>query len=462
MRIGTPSGRRRSSGTAQLASPPVALPTNAFFDGGLLFSSRMTGIGEISRYIQTFMTLNLPLIREQFPFLRETVNGHPLIYLDNAASSQKPSRVIGRMSRFLESEYANVHRGIHLLSERATAAYEQARTKVAGLLNASREEEVIFTRGTTEAVNLVVNTWGRENIKVGDTILLTEMEHHSVLLPWLQLARETGARVEFVPVLENGAALDLDAAKRLLAAGPKLFAFVHVPNTLGLENPAGELCRWAAASGTTTFVDGAQSVGHQPVDVQKLGCDFLACSAHKMCGPSAIGALWGRHELLSAMPPWQYGGEMVDRAFYDKPATFREPPARFEAGTPPILEAAGWAEAIDFLNAVGLEAIRSHSVALANLAMDRLRSVEGLHVFGPAERQSGIVAFSIEGVHAHDVAFFANERGVALRAGHHCAQPLMRKLGSLSSSRASFYLYNQPSDVDALVGVLSEAVAFFR
>ncbi len=408
------------------------------------------------------MALNLSSIRDQFPFLKETVNGHPLIYLDNAASSQKPSRVIGRMSRFLESEYANVHRGIHLLSERATAAYEHARTSVAKLLNASREEEIVFTRGTTEAVNLVANTWGRENIQSGDTILLTEMEHHSNLLPWLKLARDSGAKVEFVPVLENGTSLDLDSAKRLLAAGPKLFAFVHVPNTLGLENPAAELCAWAAASGTTTFVDGAQSVGHQPVDVQELGCDFLACSSHKMCGPSAIGALWGRHALLSSMPPWQYGGEMVDRAYYEKPATFREPPARFEAGTPPILEAAGWGEAIDFLNDAGLENIRAHSVSLANLAMDRLQAVEGLHVFGPKERQSGIVTFSIEGVHAHDVAFFANERGVALRAGHHCAQPLMRKLGSISSSRASFYLYNQPTDVDALVAVLQEAVAFFR
>ena len=408
------------------------------------------------------MALNLSEIREQFPFLKETVNGHPLIYLDNAASSQKPSRVIGRMSRFLESEYANVHRGIHLLSERATAAYENARTSVAKLLNAPREEEVVFTRGTTESVNLVANTWGRENIKSGDTILLTEMEHHSNLLPWLKLARDAGANVEFVPVLENGVALDLESAKRLLAKAPKLFAFVHIPNTLGLENPVPELCTWAAASGTTTFVDGAQSVGHQPVDVQKLGCDFLACSAHKMCGPSGIGALWGRHELLSAMPPWQYGGEMVDRAYYDKPATYREPPARFEAGTPAILEAAGWAEAIAFLNDTGLDAIREHSVSLANAAVQQLQKIDGLRIFGPEDRQSGLVTFSIEGVHAHDVAFFANERGLALRAGHHCAQPLMRKLGSPSSSRASFYLYNQPSDVDALVAILHEAVAFFR
>lgn len=408
------------------------------------------------------MALKTSEIREQFPFLKESVNGHPLVYLDNAASSQKPERVICRMSRFLESEYANVHRGIHLLSERATAAYENARVELAALLNAERPEEIAFTRGTTEAVNLVANTWGRKNIVTGDTILLTEMEHHSNLLPWLNLAREAGAKVEYVPVTENGASLDLEAAKTLLAKHPKLFAFVHVPNTLGLENPAAELCRLAREAGVTTFVDGAQSVGHQPVDVRALGCDFLACSSHKMCGPSGIGALWGRHELLSAMPPWQYGGEMVDRAYYDKPATFREPPARFEAGTPAILEAAGWAEAIRFLRETGLEDIREHSIALANDAASKLRSIEGLRIFGPETRQSGIVTFSIEGVHAHDVSFFANERGLALRAGHHCAQPLMRKLGSPSSSRASFYLYNTAREVEALVAIVQEAVAFFR
>ncbi len=401
-------------------------------------------------------------IRTQFPFLQEKVNGHDLIYLDNAASSQKPACVISRMSRFLESEYANVHRGIHLLSERATNAYEGARQELADFLNAPSPEEIIFTRGTTEAVNLVASTWGPQHVKSGDIILLTEMEHHSNLLPWQHLAQITGATVEYVPVLENGAALDLEAAKTLLAKRPKLFAFVHVPNTLGLENPVQELCRLARASGVTTFVDAAQSVGHQRVDVQELGCDFLACSSHKMCGPSGIGALWGRRELLASMPPFLYGGEMVDRAFYDKPAIFRDPPARFEAGTPPILEAAGWGEALRFLKATGLEAIQQHSIFLANLAAKKLRAIEGLRVFGPEVRQSGIVAFSLEGVHAHDVAFFANECGLALRAGHHCAQPLMRKLGSPASSRASFYLYNTEAEVEALVAILHEAVSFFR
>jgi cysteine desulfurase/selenocysteine lyase len=406
--------------------------------------------------------MDISAIREQFPFLKEEVNGHPVVYLDSAASSQKPERVIRRISRFLESEYANVHRGIHLLSERATDAYEDARAVLAQFIGATSPMEIIFTRGTTEAINLVANTWGRVNIGPGDTILLTEMEHHANLLPWQQLAREKGAKITYVPVLENGVALDMEAARSLLAAKPKLFAFVHVPNTLGLENPAAELCRLAREHGVTTLVDGAQSVGHQPVSVTELGCDFLVFSAHKMCAPSGIGALWGRPELLAAMPPWHYGGEMVDRAFYDKEALYREPPARFEAGTPPILEAAGWAEALRFLSEVGLEEIQKHSIALANLAVRELESIPGLKIYGPRERAAGLVTFAIEGVHSHDVSYFANERGVALRAGHHCAQPLMRKLGSIASSRASFYLYNTEEEVAALVAVIKEAVAFFR
>jgi len=401
-------------------------------------------------------------IRNEFPFLREMVNGQPLVYLDSAASSQKPERVIKRMSRFLESEYGNVHRGLHLLSIRSTEAYEGARTSVARFLNASSPDEIIFTRGTTEAVNLVANSWGRKHLKAGDTLLLTEMEHHSNLLPWLHLAEAIGVRVKFVPVLPNGTALDLEAARTLLKEGPKLFAIAHVPNTLGLENPVRELCRTARELGVTTLVDAAQSVGHQPVDVQNIGCDFLACSAHKMCGPTGIGALWGRRELLAEMPPWQYGGEMVERAFFDKRAIYRNAPSRFEAGTPPIMEAAGWQEALLFLNEMGLEEIHQHSTALANMAAERLNEIGRVHIFGPERRQSGIVTFSIEEIHAHDIAFFANERGVALRAGHHCAQPLMRKLGAPSSLRASFYLYNTEAEVTALVASITSAMAFFR
>lgn len=415
----------------------------------------------ILRFSMSNCTSDMEKWREEFPFLKEKSGDRPLIYMDSAASSQKPSFVIQRMTRFMESEYANVHRGIHLLSERATLAYEAARASVASMLNAGRVEEVVFTRGTTEAVNLLASTWGHENVKSGDRILLTEMEHHSNLLPWKELARVIGAEVDFVPVLENGRALDLEEAKRLLALRPKLFAFTHVPNTLGLENPVAELCSLARENGVATFVDAAQSVGHQTVDVQAIGCDFLATSSHKMCGPSGIGVLWGRYELLEKMPPWNFGGEMVERAYFDKPATFRAPPARFEAGTPAIIEAAGWGAAIDFVSQVGLENIHRHSVRLGNLAASRLREIDKVHVFGPEERQSGIVAFSIEGTHAHDFAFFANQRGLAVRAGHHCAQPLMNKLGAPASIRASFYLYNRDEDVDALVETVHEAITFF-
>ena len=408
------------------------------------------------------MLNNINPWRAEFPFLQEKIGEFPIIYLDSAASSQKPTAVIQRMTELMEHEYANVHRGIHLLSERATVAYEEARQTVASLINTAKPEEIIFTRGTTEAANLLAETWGRKNISRGDVILLTEMEHHSNFLPWQRLAEEVGAVIKFVPVLENGTALDLACAEKLLSERPKIFAFTHVPNTLGLENPVQQLCTWSREQGVTTFIDGAQSVGHQIVDVQNIGCDFLACSSHKMCGPSAIGALYGRYELLEAMPPWQRGGEMVERVYFDKPATFRLPPARFEAGTPPIIEAAGWSAAIKFLQNVGLEKIQAHSIALANRTVELLSALEKIHIYGPRDRQSGIVTFSIEGVHAHDVAFFANERGVALRAGHHCAQPLMRKLGGIASNRASFYLYNTMEEVDVLQVVLRDAIQFFR
>lgn len=400
-------------------------------------------------------------IRRQFPFLKERVGNHPVVYLDNAASTQKPGRVISRMRTFMESEYANVHRGIHLLSERATTVYEAARSAVAGLVHAARTEEIVFTRGTTEAVNLVVNTWGRMNVKSGDVILLTEMEHHSNLLPWQALAREAGARVAYIPIREDGEGLDLRVARELIRQRPRLLAFGHVPNTMGCENPAADFCSWARESGVTTFVDAAQSVGHQPVDVQEIGCDFLAMSSHKMCGPSAIGALYGRYEVLESMPPWHYGGEMVDRADYVEAATYRHPPARFEAGTPAIIEAAGWSEAIAFVTGVGLEKIRAHSIDLADYTADRMRSIPGVRIYGPARRGSGIVTFVVEGLHPHDLAYFANERGVAIRAGHHCAQPLMRRLGTPASARASFYLYNTRAEADRFVDVLRDAIAFF-
>jgi cysteine desulfurase/selenocysteine lyase len=399
-------------------------------------------------------------VRACFPFLEVEVGGFPVAYLDNGASAQKPRAVIERMAAFSAQEYANVHRGIHELSERATAAYEAARARVAGFLGAPVPETIVFTRGTTEAINLVARSWGEEHVQAGDTILLTEMEHHSNLVPWLELARRKGARIDYVPVTELGATLDLEAASRLLARRPRVFAFAHVSNTLGLVTPARELCALAREHGVATVIDGAQAAGHLPVDVAEIGCDFYACSAHKMCGPTGIGALFGRAELLQAMPPWQHGGEMVERVRFDG-ATFREPPARFEAGTPAIIEAVGFHAAIDFLESVGLPRVAAHCERLGEEAAAKLRELEGVRVFGPAGARAGLVTFHVEGVHAHDLAFFANERGVALRAGHHCAQPLMRKLGAPSSCRMSFYFYNTGGELERGVEAVREAIAFF-
>lgn len=403
---------------------------------------------------------DLDRIRADFPFLDVEVGGQPVAYLDNGASSQKPRVVIDRMSEFMAHEYANVHRGIHELSERATAAYEAARARAAKFLGAARAEEIVFTRGTTEAINLVVNSWGAANVGAGDTILLTEMEHHSNLVPWLELARRVGARVEYVPVTELGASLDLEAAKRLLDRRPKIFAFPHISNVLGFMTPAEELCAAARERGVVTLMDGAQSAGHVPVDVTRLGCDFFACSSHKMCGPTGIGLLYGRSGLLEKMPPWQCGGEMVERVTYEG-ATFRIPPARFEAGTPPIIEAVGLHAAIEYLDGVGLEAIAAHCEALGGTMAAALREIPGVRVFGPKNGREGLVTFQAESVHAHDLAFFANERGVAMRAGHHCAQPLMRKLGAPSSCRLSAYFYNTVGEARRGVEAVADAIRFF-
>ena len=405
--------------------------------------------------------LDVQAIRGDFPFLHTEVHGHPIAYLDNGASAQKPLSVLSRLTDFAGGEYANVHRGIHELSERATVAYESARKRAASFLGSPHPEAVIFTRGTTESINLVAHSWGEANLQAGETILLTEMEHHSNLVPWLELARRKSAKVAYVPVLDNGRGLDLEAAEKLLAAGPRLFACAHVSNTLAVINPVAELCRIASRHGVTTVIDGAQSAGHLPVDVQEIGCDFFACSSHKMCGPTGIGLLYGRLELLQSMPPWQFGGEMVERVTYEG-ATFRTPPARFEAGTPAIIEAIGLEAAIEYLDRWGLEAIATHCEHLGELAAAGLREIDGVRVFGPDGPRAGLATFQIEGVHAHDMAFFANELGVAMRAGHHCAQPLMRKLGAPSSCRMSCYLYNTEEEVGRGIEAVRAAIQFFK
>jgi cysteine desulfurase/selenocysteine lyase len=395
-------------------------------------------------------------VRADFPILDQQVNGKPLVYLDNAASSQKPRAVITALAHYYEHDNANVHRGLHELSSRATDAFEGARVKIAKYLGASQVEEIIFTRGTTEAINLVANTWGVRNLRAGDVILLTEMEHHSNLVPWQLLAERTGANLRFVPVADDGTL----AFEPSLLDGVKLFSFVHISNSLGTINPAAELCRAAHAAGVVTLVDGAQSSGHLPMNVRELGCDFYAFSGHKMCAPTGIGALWGRMELLQEMPPWHGGGEMIVSVTYER-ATYKQPPHKFEAGTPNIAGAVGLGAAVDYLENIGRAAIFAHDSELAALAVARLGEIPGIRILGPSGQRGALAAFHAEWAHPHDLTTYANEHGLALRGGHHCTQPLMRKLRLPGTTRASFYFYNTTEEVERMAEILRAARKFF-
>jgi len=390
-------------------------------------------------------------LRAEFPILAQDINGHPLIYFDNAATSQKPLEVIAAITHYYERDNSNVHRGIHELSNRATRAFEAAREAVAGFVGA-RPEETVFTRGTTDSINLVARAWGDENVGPGDVILLTEMEHHSNLLPWQMLAARRGASLRFVPVDGDGR-LDLSNFESLLAGPVKIFAFTHISNTLGTINPAADLCARARAAGVTTLVDCAQSAGHLPVDAAELGCDFIVFSGHKMCGPTGIGVLVGRGGILDRMPPFEGGGEMVESAFYNE-SKWKQAPARFEAGTPPIAEAIGLGAAVGFLNRVGRDFIAAHDASIVGHALEIFSTIPGLHILGPPDGRSALVSFVIDGVHAQDIVSFANASGLALRAGHHCTQPLLRKLGIPASARASFYLYNTHDEVARAAAIL--------
>jgi cysteine desulfurase / selenocysteine lyase len=398
-------------------------------------------------------------IRADFPILAQEVNGHPLIYFDNAATTQKPRAVVDALRRYYEHNNANVHRGLHELSSRATEAYESARQRVASYLNAASADEIVFTRGTTESINLVAQAWGGKFLRAGDVILLTEMEHHSNLVPWQLLAERTGARLRFVPVRGDGT-LALDQLASLLTSEVKLFAFTHVSNSLGTINPVADLCRQARAAGVLTLVDAAQSAGHLPLDVQELGCDFLAFSGHKMCAPTGSGALYGRAEVLDAMPPWHGGGEMIVSVALEK-STFKKAPHRFEAGTPNIAGAIGLAAAIDYLEQIGRPRIFAHDSALAAYAAERLGELPGMRVLGPKKERGALVGFVMEGVHPHDLTTFADQYGLALRGGHHCNQPLMRKFGLSGTTRASFYFYNTIAEIDRMIEILRAAVRFF-
>jgi cysteine desulfurase/selenocysteine lyase len=399
-------------------------------------------------------------LRADFPILDQQVHGKPLIYFDNAATSQKPRAVIEALVNYYERDNANVHRGIHELSTRATVAFEAARQRTADFINARTAEEIIFTRGTTEGINLVASTWGAKHLQPGDVILLTEVEHHSNIVPWQLLAQKTGAKVAYLPVTGDTGTLELSRLDSMLTAPVKLLSLVHISNSMGVVNPVADLCARARKLGIVTLVDGAQSAGHLPVDVQAMGCDFFAFSGHKICGPTGIGVLYGRQEILEKLPPYQGGGEMILTVGYDK-TEFKPAPHRFEAGTPDISGPIGLHAAIDYLDAIGRDKIWQHDQELANYAYGQLASLKDIRLFGPKTGRAGLVSFLLKDVHAHDVVTLADQGGVALRGGHHCTQPLMHKLGVESTARASFYFYNTKAEVDRFVEVVKEIQKFF-
>lgn len=402
-------------------------------------------------------------IREDFPLLSQTVGGKPLVYLDSAATSQKPRQVLEALSEYYRSQNANVHRGIYRLAEEATARYEEARANLAAFVGAARPEEIVFTRGTTEALNLVAATWGRANVGPGDEVLLTEMEHHSNIVPWQMLAAERGAVLRYVPVTDEGR-LDLDAYDRLLAGRPKLVGLAHQSNVLGTINPVRRIADMAHQVGAVVVVDAAQSVPHQRVDVADLGADFLAFSGHKMLGPMGIGGLWARYALLEAMPPYHGGGEMIISVGLDR-STYKDPPHKFEAGTPNVADAIALGVAVDYMRQVGLDAITEHVHDLTAYALLRLKEIPGLAIYGPQTPtdRGGAVAFTLDRIHPHDIAQVLDGDGIAVRAGHHCAEPLHRRFGIPASARASFHLYNTHAEVDALIeGLLKVRRLFAR
>jgi cysteine desulfurase/selenocysteine lyase len=400
-------------------------------------------------------------IREQFPVLsREVYPGTRLVYLDSAATSQKPRSVIESLVDFYEHHNSNIHRGIHKLAEEATQAHEGARKRIADFIGARTAREVVFTRNATESINLLANAWGRANLKAGDLVLLTEMEHHSNLVPWYLLAEEIGLRLEFVPVTDQGK-LDLDAYRTLLEEEPRLVAFVHVSNMLGTINPVAQMTGMAHEAGALVLVDGAQSVPHLAVDVSELDVDFYAFSGHKMCGPTGIGVFYGREALLEAMPPFMGGGDMIKRVSFDG-FTPNDIPWKFEAGTPAIAQAIGLGAAVDFLNDVGIEDIHTHERALTGYALDRLSEVPGVTIYGPElDARGGVVSYTMAGIHPHDVAQILDHDGIAVRAGHHCTMPLHERFKIPASVRASFYLYNTMEEIDRLIEGLHKVIKVF-
>jgi len=405
--------------------------------------------------------MDIEKIRSDFPILqREIRPGIPLVYLDSTATAQKPRQVIEAMDEFYRKSNANIHRGVHTLAEEATAMYEEARAKTARFINSKKARQIIFTRNATESINLLAYSWGRANLQNGDLVILTEMEHHSNLVPWQMLATEKGLRLEFIPVGDDGL-LDLEAYKGLLEQAPRLVAFTHMSNVLGTITPAAEIIQLAHQAGALTLVDGAQSVPHFPVDVQALDVDFLAFSAHKMCGPTGMGVLYGKEALLEAMPPFMGGGDMIKKV-YLRSFTPNDLPHKFEAGTPAVAEAIGLGAAVDYLSEIGMQDVAEHEQKIIRYALEQLNHVKGVKVIGPAAaHKGGVAAFTLEGVHPHDVAQILDSDGIAVRAGHHCAMPLHDKYCLPATTRASFYLYNTEDEVDKLAAGLRKVQKVF-
>lgn len=401
-------------------------------------------------------------IRKDFPILNQKVNGKPLVYFDNAATAQKPKQVIEAISNFYKTSNANIHRGIHALSEKATADFEKAREKTAKFIGANNNSEIIFTCNATESINLVAYSWGRQNIRKGDEILLTQMEHHANIVPWQILAKEVGAIIKYIPITKTGE-LDLKSLPKLLGKKTKLVGVVHASNVLGTINPVEKIARMAKKVCAAVLIDGAQSSPNMPVDVKKLGCDFFVFSSHKMMGPSGIGVLWARKELLEKMPPFLGGGEMIKRVNFDKAPEFNEVPQKFEAGTPNIEGVIGLGAAIDYLNKIGMARIRKHEQELTAYALKKLSALNGVKIYGPktAQKRVGVICFNLGKIHAHDLASLLDEEGIAIRSGHHCAMPLMSVLGIPACARISFGIYNTREEIDYFIKALEKIYVRF-
>ena len=407
-------------------------------------------------------SIDVQRVREDFPILARSVHGRPLVYLDNAATTQKPRSVIDALVHYYENYNANIHRGLHTLSEEATARYEEVRLKTARFIGAPASQSIVFTRNTTEAINLVAHAWGRKYLRPGDEVLLTIMEHHSNLVPWQLIAKETGAELRFIDIDDEGQLVWPDV-ERLIGERTKLVAVTHMSNVLGTITPVRRIADLAHEHGALVLIDAAQSVPHMPVDVQELDCDFLAFSAHKMLGPTGVGVLYGRHELLEAMDPFLGGGEMIRRVRLEE-STWNDVPWKFEAGTPNIGDVCAFGAAIDYLQGLGMEQVRAHEVALVREAMRRLSSIAEVTIYGPegAEARGGVVAFNLQDIHPHDLGTVLDRHGVAIRAGHHCAQPLMTRLDVVATGRASFYVYNTGEELDALMEGIEATKRLFR